>query len=384
MAPDFSAQRPRAFSVRIPLAAKEKSVTEFLFEYGLFAAKLATFVIAILVVVIVSVGATRRVKKSMKGHIETTRVNDEIEAMQTAIDAGVSDPDTFKLHFKQQQKQKKLERKARRKALKQSAAEDQDAVATDAKKRIFVLDFDGDLRASAVARLRREITAVLTLARDSDEVVLRLESRGGMVHAYGLAASQLQRIRDAGVGLTVCVDKVAASGGYMMACVANRILAAPFAVLGSIGVIAQIPNFHRLLKKNDVDFEMITAGEYKRTLTMLGENTDKGRKKFTEEIEDIHLLFKDFVARHRPGLEIDRVATGETWFGQRALDLGLVDRLVTSDEYIAAACEQADVFEVRYVEKKPLPERLGIAVQNAADGLLLKWWERGTQSRFLS
>ena len=126
-------------------------MTEFLFEYGLFAAKLATFVIAILVVVIVSVGATRRVKKSMKGHIETTRVNDEIEAMQTAIDAGVSDPDTFKQHFKQQQKQKKLERKARRKALKQSAAEDKDVVAKDAKKRIFVLDFDGDLRASAVA-----------------------------------------------------------------------------------------------------------------------------------------------------------------------------------------------------------------------------------------
>ena len=359
-------------------------MTEFLFEYGLFAAKLATFVIAILVVVIVSVGATRRVKKSMKGHIETTRVNDEIEAMQTAIDAGVSDPDTFKQHFKQQQKQKKLERKARRKALKQSAAGDQDAVTADARKRIFVLDFDGDLRASAVARLRREITAVLTLARASDEVVLRLESRGGMVHAYGLAASQLQRIRDAGVGLTVCVDKVAASGGYMMACVASRILAAPFAVLGSIGVIAQIPNFHRLLKKNDVDFEMITAGEYKRTLTMLGENTDKGRKKFTEEIEDIHLLFKDFVARHRPGLVIDRVATGETWFGQRALDLGLVDELVTSDEYIATACAQSDVFEVRYVEKKPLPERLGIAAQNAADGLLLKWWERGTQSKFLS
>ncbi len=360
-------------------------MTQFFFEYGLFAAKVATFVIAILVVIVASIVAARRVKRSMKGHIETTKINDEIDQMRTAIDAGVSDPDTFKLHFKQKMRDKKLERKARRKALKQAAKGDQAVdVAVKARARVFVLDFDGDLRASAVSRLRREITAVLSLARDDDEVVVRLESRGGMVHAYGLASSQLQRIKQHGVGLTVCVDKVAASGGYMMACVANRILAAPFAVLGSIGVIAQLPNFNRLLKKHDIDFEMITAGEYKRTLTILGENTDKGREKFTEEIEDIHLLFKEFVTEHRPGLDIGRVATGETWFGQRALDLKLVDELVTSDEYIAQKCEAADVFEVKYVEKKPLPERLGIAVQNAADGLLLKWWERGTSTRYLS
>ena len=356
-------------------------MTEFLFEYGLFAAKLATFVLAILVVVIVSVGATRRVKKSMKGHIETTQVNDEIDAMRDAVDAVVSDPDSFKLHMKQKQQQQKLERKARKIALKRARG---DKVSADAKPRIYVLDFEGDLRASAVSNLRREITAVLSMARAGDEVVVRLESRGGMVHSYGLASSQLQRIRDHEIDLTVCVDKVAASGGYMMACVANRILAAPFAILGSIGVVAQLPNFHRWLHKNDIDFELITAGEYKRTLTMLGENTDKGREKFTEEIEDIHLLFKEYVARHRPALDIERVATGESWFGQRALDFNLVDELITSDAYIAGACDKADVFEVRYVEKKPLPERLGIVLQNSADGLLMKWWQRGTQSRFLS
>ncbi|MDH3217922.1 MAG: protease SohB [Gammaproteobacteria bacterium] len=360
-------------------------MTEFFFEYGLFAAKLATFVIAILVIVVVTVAATRRVKKSMKGHIETTRVNDEIDAMRDAIDAGISDPEAFKLHIKQKRKAEKLEHKARRKALKQAARRGADEVAAeDVKSRVFILDFDGDLRASAVSRLRREITAVLSLARASDELVLRLESRGGMVHSYGLASSQLQRIKEHGIGLTVCVDKVAASGGYMMACVANKILAAPFAIIGSIGVVAQIPNFNRLLKKNDIDFEMITAGEYKRTLTILGENTDKGREKFTEEIEDIHLLFKEFVAQHRPALDIGRVATGESWFGQRALDLALVDELMTSDEYITRACAQADVFEVRYVERKPLPERLGIALQESVDGLLMRWWERGTGSRFFS
>jgi serine protease SohB len=352
-------------------------VTEFFFEYGLFAAKLATFVLAILFVVIVSVGATRRVKQSRKGHIETNRVNDEIDAMRDAVDAGVSDPDSFKLHLKQKLKQQKLERKARRKALKR-------ADGAEPKARVYVLDFEGDLKASAVSNLRREITAVLSMAHAGDEVVVRLESRGGMVHAYGLAASQLQRIRDREIDLTVCVDKVAASGGYMMACVAQRILAAPFAILGSIGVVAQLPNFHRWLQKNDIDFELITAGEYKRTLTMLGENTDKGREKFAEEIEDIHLLFKEYVARHRPALDVERVATGESWFGQRALDFKLVDELITSDEYIADACDKADVFEVRYVEKKPLPERLGIVLQNSADSLLMKWWQRGTQSRFLS
>ena len=359
-------------------------MTEFFFEYGLFAAKLATFVIAILVIVIVSAAATRRVKKSMKGHIETSRVNDEIEAMRDALDAEVSDPDAFKMHIKQRQKQKKLERKARKKALKQTAGSEQEGAAADSKPRVFVLDFKGDLRASPVSQLRREITAVLSMARDSDEVVVRVESGGGMVHAYGLASSQLQRIRQQGIDLTVCVDKVAASGGYMMACVANKILAAPFAILGSIGVVAQMPNFNRWLKKNDVDFEMITAGEYKRTLTILGENTDKRRQKFIEEIEDLHLLFKEFVSQNRPGLDIKQVATGEAWFGQRALDLSLVDELMTSDEYIAKACEVADVFEVKYVERKTLPQRLGIALQESMDGLLLRWWERGTVSRFFS
>lgn len=358
-------------------------MTQFFFEYGLFAAKLFTFVIAILAIVIVSVGVTRRVKKSMKGHIETTKVNDEIEAMRFALDAAISDPEAYKLHVKQWHKEKKLEHKARKKALKQAARGDAPGAAeADAKPRVYVLDFKGDLRALAVSKLRQEITAVLSMAQTSDEVVVRLESAGGMVHAYGLASSQLQRVKDQGIGLTVCVDKVAASGGYMMACVANKILAAPFAILGSIGVVAQMPNFNRLLKKHDIDFELITAGEYKRTLTMLGENTDKGREKFVEEIEDVHLLFKEFVAQHRPELDIEKVATGEHWFGQRSLDRGLVDELITSDEYIANACEASDVFEVKYVEKKTLPERMGIAVQDSVDGLLMRWWERGTFSRF--
>ena len=360
-------------------------MAEFFFDYGLFAAKSITIVVAILTVIIVSIAMGMRVKNTEKGHIEVTKVNDEIDFMRETLSATVVDLDTYKLQIKKKKQEQKSDRKARKKELKKAAKSDADKQAgAVAKPRVFVLDFDGDLKASAVSCLRREITAVLSLAEESDEVVVRIESGGGMVHAYGLASSQLQRIKQHGVALTVCVDKVAASGGYMMACVANKLLAAPFAIIGSIGVVAQLPNFHRLLKKHDVDFELITAGEHKRTLTMFGENTAKDREKFVEDIEDIHLLFKEFVTLHRPQLKIEEVATGEIWFGQRALDKVLVDELITSDEYIANACGESDVFEVKYVDKKSLPERLGIAMESAVDGVLMKWWDRGSKSRFFS
>ena len=223
---------------------------------------------------------------------------------------------------------------------------------------MFVLNFHGDIRATAVTSLREEVTAVLTAAQPEDEVLVRLESAGGLVHGYGLAAAQLLRIRDRRLKLTVAVDKVAASGGYMMACVADRIIAAPFAILGSIGVIAQLPNFNRLLKKHDVDFEQFMAGEHKRTVTLFGENTDKGRQKFQEEIEDIHNLFKDFVRNHRPQVDRERVATGEHWFGARALDCRLVDELRTSDDYLLDASASADLYEIIYTGKKPWLARL--------------------------
>ena len=238
------------------------------------------------------------------------------------------------------------------------------------------------IRASATEQLRHEVTAVLSMAQPSDEVVVRLESGGGMVHAYGLASSQLARLRDAGLPLTVCVDKVAASGGYMMACVANRVLAAPFAVLGSIGVVAQLPNVHRLLKKHDIDVEVLTAGEFKRTLTVFGENTDKGREKFQEDLELTHQLFKGFVSRYRPQLDIDKVATGEVWLGLSALEHELVDGLQTSDEYLARRANEAELFQLRFINRKSLQERIGLAASVAIDRVLLGWWERLLQQRF--
>ena len=217
----------------------------------------------------------------------------------------------------------------------------------------FVLDFKGDIGATQVESLRNEISAILSIATPKDEVILRLESPGGAVSGYGLAASQLERLRSKGIPLTVCIDKVAASGGYLMACVANKILAAPFAIIGSIGVVAQLPNFHRWLKKNDIDVEVLTAGEYKRTLTLLGENTEKGRKKFQEDLEKIHTVFRNYVLNNREQLNIEEVATGEHWLAKDAITLALIDELQTSDDYLRNNNDKFNTFSLTIRQKQP-------------------------------
>ncbi|OBA10265.1 protease SohB [Acinetobacter calcoaceticus] len=238
-------------------------------------------------------------------------------------------------------------------------------------QKIFVLDFKGDIQASAVENLREEITLILATAKAGrDRIIVRLESPGGMVHGYGLAAAQLVRLRDAGFHLTICVDKVAASGGYMMACIANEIIAAPFAIVGSIGVVAQVPNFNRLLKEHNVDFELYTAGQYKRTVTMFGENTPEGKAKFEEELQQTHVLFKHFVEKYRPQLNVDKVATGEHWYGEDALDLNLVDKLQTSDEYLLALLPQHDVYVINTRKKATLGEKLGLQAAQMADSFI--------------
>ncbi|MDM1285317.1 protease SohB [Acinetobacter indicus] len=238
-------------------------------------------------------------------------------------------------------------------------------------QKIYVLDFKGDMAASAVENLREEITLILATAKAGrDRVVVRLESPGGMVHGYGLAAAQLVRLRDAGFHLTICVDKVAASGGYMMACIANEIISAPFAIVGSIGVVAQVPNFNRLLKQHNIDFELYTAGQYKRTVTMFGENTEEGKAKFEEELQQTHSLFKHFVEKYRPQLNVEKVATGEHWYGQDASDLNLVDKLQTSDEYLLGLLPQHDVYVIETRRKPTLGEKLGLQAASIADAVV--------------
>jgi len=333
---------------------------EFLAEYGLFLAKVVTFVVAAIVVVSIAVSATHKEQrdKDEVGELKIRKLNERYRELRETIQARLMSDAEFKQFDKNLKKEQKAEKKAQKAKLKEP-----EGAEADNKPRIFVLDFDGDIKASDTDTMRRAITAILSVAKPGqDEVIIRLESGGGLVHAYGLAAAQLDRIRSKGVQLTACIDKVAASGGYMMACVADRIVASPFAVLGSIGVVAQLPNFHRLLKKNDVDFEVLTAGEHKRTLTMFGENTDKGRQKFLEDLEDTHVLFKEYVSERRPDVDIAAVANGDIWFGKRALEVKLIDEIKTSDEYLIEACERADVISVAYQRKRTLPEKLGLAM----------------------
>lgn len=328
-------------------------MTEFFFDYGLFLAKTLTIVVAIVVIIVLAVAMASRKQGEGKDTLEIKKLNKKYEDMAMALNANMLEKDELKKLQKQEKEKEKGKKKGKQEAEK--------------RKRIYVLDFHGDIRASAVASLREEITAVLTVASEQDEVFVRLESSGGVVHGYGLAASQLMRIRDRNIPLTVAVDKVAASGGYMMACVGSRILAAPFAIIGSIGVIAQLPNFHKVLKKHDIDFEQFTAGEFKRTVTMFGENTREAKSKFREEIEDIHLLFKDFIVKHRPSVDIVKVSTGESWPGTRALQNNLVDELKTSDDYLLENSQHADIFEVSYTTKKSLLEKIGFQFQRLMD-----------------
>lgn len=327
-------------------------------EYLLFLAKALTLLLAVAALLGAVAAFARKSRVREEGRLEVRDFNARVEELGDTLDLALASPKA---------------RKSIKRALRRSRKEEKPS--DDSRRRIFVLDFHGDLRASAVDRLREEITAALLRARSGDEIVVRLESGGGMVHAYGLAASQLDRIAKAGIPLTVCVDKVAASGGYMMACVAGNILAAPFAVLGSIGVMAQIPNVHRLLKRHDIDVELLTAGEYKRTLTVLGENAPAGREKFQRDLDATHELFKDHVAAHRPQLDIKTIATGEVWFGIQALALGLVDKLATSDEYLSAQLATADVYELSYVTDKTLLERLGMTVETRLAQRLRAWWD---------
>ncbi len=315
---------------------------EFLIEYGMFAAKGLTLVVFVLITVggiIMMFSSTREVHGE---HLQVKKLNDKYMDMSMELKSATLSKKALKQEIKAQ--------KNREKELEKGDG--------NQRKRIYVVNFKGDIHAHEVASLRQCITAILSDARSTDEILVLLESAGGAVHDYGLAASQLLRIVQHGVKLTIAVDKVAASGGYMMACVADRIIAAPFAIIGSIGVVGQMPNFNRLLKKMDVDYEQLTAGDYKRTLTLFGENTEKGRSKAQEEIEDTHRLFKEFVLENRPSLDIEAIATGEHWYGKRALALNLVDELSTSDDYLCKSADQADIFVVNYKHPKSLMERL--------------------------
>ncbi len=303
-----------------------------LIELALFASK--TIIIFAFILCVLIVFFALAAKNKLQARLSIKNLNKKA-AENTALLLEEISPKQFKQFCK--------DRKAAKKAIAKQASP---------AKRIYVLDFNGDVKASAVEALREEITALLHIATPQDEVLLRLESAGGMVHSYGLAAAQLLRIRAKHIPLVVAIDKVAASGGYLMACVANRILAAPFSIIGSIGVVVQLPNFHRYLQNKQIDFEQHTAGEFKRTISLFGENTEEGRDKLQHEINDIHQLFKNLIVTHRQQIDINKVATGEHWLGEQALGLQLVDEIRTSDDYLFEQEKNADLYSIEYKMKK--------------------------------
>jgi len=338
---------------------------EILIEYLIFLLKVFTIALAITLPLLLIIGSNKG-KSQPKGALSIINLSDKFEEMGNAIKGSLMNAKELKKFNKDLSKDKKKKDKAER------------------EDTVFVLNFNGDIQASEVEKLKQEINAILLSDSDCKEVVLRVESGGGSAYAYGLCAAELKRLVDNDINLTVCIDKVAASGGYLMSCVASKIIAAPWAIVGSIGVIAQLPNFHRLLQKNSIDFEMHTAGAFKRTLTTLGENTEEGREKFKSDLEDLHIIFKNFVKEQRPQVDTDIVATGEVWQGEEAVKVGLVDSLETSDNYLVNLSKEAMLFEIEFVEKKNLSERFAFSMQLIVEKSVIKFYDLINRDRYTS
>ena len=337
---------------------------EILADFLVFLLKVFTIAVAITVPLLLIIGSSKG-KTQSKGKLAITNLSEKFEDMGNVVRSSNMNPKELKKFYKDITKNKKKK--------------------TDEKEpSIFVLNFNGDIQASEVEKLKYEINAILLSESECKEVVVKVESGGGSAYAYGLCAAELKRLVDNGISLTVCIDKVAASGGYLMSCVATKIIAAPWAIVGSIGVIAQLPNFHRLLKKNLIDFEMHTAGEFKRTLTTLGENTEEGREKFKADLEDLHVIFKDFVKEQRPEVDTAIVATGEVWQGEEAVRVGLVDSLETSDNYLVNLSKDATLFEIEYIEKKNLSERFAFSMQLILEKSVIKFYDLINRDRYTS
>jgi serine protease SohB len=338
---------------------------EILLDYLIFLLKVLTIALAVTVPLLIVIGSSKG-KSQPKGTLSITNLSDKYEEMGNSVKGSLMSSKELKKFNKELSKNKKKKDKG------------------DKEETVFVLNFNGDIQASQVEKLKQEINAILLSDSSCREVVVKVESGGGSAYAYGLCAAELKRLVDNDINLTVCIDKVAASGGYLMSCVASKIIAAPWAIVGSIGVIAQLPNFHRLLKKNSIDFEMHTAGAFKRTLTTLGENTEEGREKFKSDLEDLHIIFKDFVKDQRPQVDTDVVATGEVWQGEEAMEVGLVDGLETSDNYLVNLYKEAKLFEIEFVEKKNLSERFAFSMQLLIEKSVIKFYDLINRDRFTS
>ena len=339
---------------------------DLLIAYAFFLLKVVTILIAVLIPILIIANSSRHKKEADKGRIVVKNLSQKLEEIGVSLKSAEMDPKAYKAFLKERAKKRKKE------------------VKNKPKEIVYVLEFKGDIQASGVDKLKQEINAIIFSQVKCKEVVLKVESGGGSAYAYGLCAAELKRLVDNKIKLTVCIDKVAASGGYLMSCVATKIVAAPWAIVGSIGVIAQLPNFHKFLKKQSIDIEMHTAGKFKRTLTTLGKNTKEGREKFISELEDLHLVFKDFVKENRSKIKVAKVSTGEVWQGEKAVKLGLIDEIGTSDDYLLKLSNKFKLLEIKYLEKKPFAARIAVATEAIVEKGIYKFLDILNKDRFIT
>ncbi len=205
--------------------------------------------------------------------------------------------------------------------------------------RLAVLRFQGlrDLNASGDQRLSEAIDEVLVNRDHFEEAVVIIDSPGGTTHGYGHAYALLERLSASGLKVTACIDRIGASGGYLMALPADRILAGPFAIVGSVGVVAGIPNVKRLLEEKGVSYRLFVAGDKKRVVHFADDDGPEVREYMDEKLAGIHTQFLQAVEKHRGDrVKLDEVRSGDHWSAEESVEkgLGLVDELQTSAEYL--------------------------------------------------
>lgn len=310
---------------------------DYLYDISLFFLKSLIIVVGLLVVILIPMIQSQKRKAGKKKKLELENLKNRFKPYIQEFHQAHMNKKKYKNYLKQLKKKEPIESEKE-------------------KPNSFLISFTGDKMATQVESLRDEVSLILNIAKPEDEVILLLESPGGAVASYGLAASQLVRLRDR-LKLTICVDTVAASGGYLMASTGHQIISAPFALVGSIGVLFQTPNIHEFLKKRDISFEEITAGKYKRTITPFGKITEEKKQKLQEQIDLVYFQFKNFLKKYRENLDFEKVATGEVWLGAEALKLHLVDKIQCSDDYIMEALKTRNVYKIKLKEEKKLWEK---------------------------
>lgn len=235
------------------------------------------------------------------------------------------------------------------------------------RKTAVLLSFNGDINATEVIEFGRAVSMIVQMKDLVSEVYIIINSGGGVVNGYGLLASEIERLHYSEIETYALIDQVAASGGYMAACVANHVVAAPFAYIGSIGVVSEMPNFNQILSDNGINIEQHTAGKSKRTVTPLGKITDEDRNEFKKKLERIHRSFINHVSHYRNINDADEnknsiIFSGDYWIAEETveLELGLVDEISTSQEFLLDKMKEYNIIEITFQENKTKKSKLSL------------------------